>query len=97
MIRNIFEFLVALFDVFNNPIGYTAVAVSIITGVILCIFKKTKILKTITIASFVASVIGFLLMFIGKTVDSLLPILFFFPMFVIMTIITLAYCLSCKK
>lgn len=89
MIDNIIETLIVLLDVFNNPIGISAVIIALVFGMILCRFSKLKTLIMCMLAFLLLTVIGLLSCIASNTPDYLwIPILCF-PFFAILAIFSI--------
>lgn len=89
MIDNIFETLIILLDVFNNPIGISALIIALIFGGIMCRFSKLKTLITCMFTFLLLTAIGLLFCTAGNTPDYLwIPILCF-PFFAILAVFSI--------
>ena len=85
----VFEIIMTIVDIFNNPIGIASVIIAFILGGIMCRFAKLRTLIICVFSCFFIAGLGFLSCIVGNTPDYLWVPLFFLPLFVIMTV----YCI----
>lgn len=90
---NFIEILISILDVFifNNPIGITAVIVTLVIGLVLCRFTNLKVVIISICICFFMLALGVLVTLAGNTPDNLWMPIIFFPMFVVLVLVCAVY------
>ena len=91
MNHSIFEILMTLFYIFNNPIAIFAVVSAFIVSIIICRFTDVKIVISCIGFSLFMAVLGLIMLVAGNSPDYLGVLLFFILFSVVMTIVSTVY------
>lgn len=88
---DLIELIITIFDIFNNPIGITAVIVAVLIGILMCIIGNTKSQIFYICSLFSLALISIVVCVIGNSPDYLILPIFMLPFFTTTLIIILIY------
>lgn len=71
--------MLEVLDIFNNPIGWVAIAIAVMAGGIIWRFAKTKTLFIWACGCFVVAMGGLGLTYLSRSIEFLAVFLFFIP------------------
>lgn len=88
---DLIEMIITIFDIFNNPIGITAVVVALLIGIFVCIYGNVKSRIICVCSLLAAAILSVIILICGNSPDYLIFPMFVLPIFIVTSIIFIVY------
>lgn len=88
---DLIETIITIFDIFNNPVGITAVVIALLIGILMCIYGNIKSRVICVCSLLVLAIFSIIVCIFGNSPDYLILPIFMFPFFAITLIIFIIY------
>ena len=88
---DLIEIIIAIFDIFNNPVGIISIIISFLIGILMCIYGNLKSRIVCECSLLVLAIFSIIICISGNSPDYLILPVFMLPFFIIISIIFILY------